>query len=106
MSQETLLLALRLPSVRNKVNLELRKATLDIEKGMVPEGPSVHRHLALPLNGQSAEWIAKEMQVMDSEAPGTHADWREGKVSGAVYRMTFSPVATNECSSDARRRRR
>ena len=23
---------------------------------------------------------------MDNEAPGTHADWREGKVSGAVYR--------------------
>lgn len=78
--------------MRNKVNTELKQARLDIEKGMVPEGPSVHRHLALPPTGQSAEWIAKEMQVMDNEAPGIHPDWREGKVSGAVYRT--SPVHT------------
>ncbi|KZT71772.1 PLP-dependent transferase [Daedalea quercina L-15889] len=84
-SQEALLLALRLPSMRKKVSAELNKAVLDIEKGMVPEGPSVHRHLALPPTGQSPEWIVKEMEVMDSEAPGNHADWREGKVSGAVY---------------------
>ena len=72
--------------MRKKVSAELNKATLDIEKGMVPDGPSVHRHLALPPTGRSAEWIVKEMETMDNEAPGTHADWREGKVSGAVYR--------------------
>ncbi|KAI0728271.1 PLP-dependent transferase [Fomitopsis betulina] len=85
LSREAILVALRVPSMRNKVNTELKQARLDIEKGMVPEGPSVHRHLALPPTGQSAEWIAKEMQVMDNEAPGIHPDWREGKVSGAVY---------------------
>ncbi|KAH9839172.1 pyridoxal phosphate-dependent transferase [Rhodofomes roseus] len=84
-SQEALLLALRLPSMRKRVSAELGKATLDLEKGMVPEGPSVHRHLALPMTGQSPEWIVTEMEAMDHEAPGEHADWREGKVSGAVY---------------------
>lgn len=72
--------------MRNKVTKELAKARVDIEKGMVPEGPSVHRHLALPPTSKSAEWITNEMEVMDSEAPGHPADWREGKVSGAVYR--------------------
>ncbi|PCH36045.1 PLP-dependent transferase [Wolfiporia cocos MD-104 SS10] len=83
-SQETLLLALRLPRLRAGVQRELAKARLDIEAGMVPSGPSVTRHLALPSFGQSAEWIVAEMDKMDSEAPA-HADWHGGRVSGAVY---------------------
>ncbi|KZT10847.1 PLP-dependent transferase [Laetiporus sulphureus 93-53] len=83
-SQETLLLALHLPAARKRVNAELMKGRLQIEKGLIPEGPSVRRHLTLPEHGQMPQWITEEMDRMDSEA-NTQADWREGKVSGAVY---------------------
>ncbi|CCM03203.1 uncharacterized protein FIBRA_05327 [Fibroporia radiculosa] len=82
-SQETILLALRLPAARKKVNAELEQARLDIEKMIVPQGPSVKRHLSLPSQGQSPEWIREEMAKMDAEA--NHTAWSGGKVSGAVY---------------------
>ncbi|KAI0775783.1 PLP-dependent transferase [Trametes elegans] len=82
--QETLLLALRFPSAKKKVETELGKARLDIEKKLVPQGPGVTRHLSLPDQGHDTEWILAEMAKMDEES-GSHVDWRSGKVSGAVY---------------------
>lgn len=61
------------------------KAKLDIENKLVPKGPNVVRHLALPDEGKSLEWILAEMEKMDNELDRT-SDWRAGKVSGAVYR--------------------
>ena len=56
------------------------------------------RHLALPPTGHSAEWIREEMERMDEE-PEHKADWRDGKVSGAVYR-TFGVTRVDcQCSS-------
>ncbi|KAJ8472727.1 hypothetical protein ONZ51_g8322 [Trametes cubensis] len=83
--QESLLLALRtLPSAKKKVETELGKARLDIERKLVPQGPNVTRHLSLPEQGHDTEWILAEMAKMDEEA-GSHVDWRNGRVSGAVY---------------------
>ncbi|CDO76973.1 hypothetical protein BN946_scf184281.g20 [Trametes cinnabarina] len=82
--QETLLLALRFPAARKKVENELAKARLEIEKKLVPQGPGVTRHLSLPDQGHDTDWIIKEMAKMDEES-GSHVDWRDGKVSGAVY---------------------
>ncbi|KAI0630423.1 PLP-dependent transferase [Trametes polyzona] len=82
--QESLLLALRFPSARKKVETELGKARLEIEQKLVPQGPGVTRHLTLPEQGRDTEWILAEMAKMDEEA-GNHVDWRDGKVSGAVY---------------------
>ncbi|KAI0745932.1 PLP-dependent transferase [Earliella scabrosa] len=82
--QEAILLALRFPSARKKVETELGKARLDIEKKMVPQGPGVTRYLSLPAQGNSPDWILAEMGKMDEQA-GEHADWHHGKVSGAVY---------------------
>ncbi|KAI0645770.1 PLP-dependent transferase [Trametes meyenii] len=82
--QESLLLALRFPSAKKKVDTELGKARLDIERKMVPQGPNVTRHLSLPATGLNTEAILAEMAKMDEEA-GSHVDWRDGKVSGAVY---------------------
>lgn len=66
---------------------------------MVPHGAAVVRHTALPRSGQSAEWILSEMQKMDDEAIGSD-EWRNGKVSGAVYRMCLwslsHPTVSNE----------
>ncbi|EIW63248.1 PLP-dependent transferase [Trametes versicolor FP-101664 SS1] len=82
--QESLLLALRFPTARKKVETELGKARLDIEAKLVPQGPGVTRHLSLPASGHDTTWILAEMAKMDQES-GNHVDWRDGKVSGAVY---------------------
>ncbi|KAL7281568.1 hypothetical protein ACG7TL_004885 [Trametes sanguinea] len=82
--QESLLLALRFPTARKKVESELARARLEIEQKMVPQGPGVTRHLSLPEQGHDTEWILREMAKMDEES-GSHVDWRNGKVSGAVY---------------------
>ncbi|KAL6298383.1 PLP-dependent transferase [Sparassis latifolia] len=82
-SLQVILLVLRLPPGRNKVERELGQVKETIEKSLVPQGPGVVRHLALPATGQSPEWIIAEMTKMDEEAH--HADWAAGKVSGAVY---------------------
>ena len=61
---------------------------------LVPQYKEMVRHLELPQHGQSAEWILEEMSRMDKDSTGTgnknknngRVDWREGKVSGTVYR--------------------
>ncbi|EKM74970.1 hypothetical protein AGABI1DRAFT_116649 [Agaricus bisporus var. burnettii JB137-S8] len=77
-------LALKLPSAKKSVDEQMSKAKLDIEDKLVPKGPNVVRHLALPEESRSLEWILAEMDKMDKEFE--HAsDWKGGKVSGAVY---------------------
>jgi len=65
------------------------KAKLDIENKLVPKGADVVRHLTLPAEGQAPEWILAEMERMDGEL-GAQATWRHGKLSGAVYRTSYS----------------
>jgi len=60
------------------------KAKLEIENKLVPKGADVARHLSLPAKGQNLDWILAEMNKMDSELNDTN--WRQGKLSGAVYR--------------------
>lgn len=79
------MLALRLPTLQKKVEVELGKARLEIEKSLVPQGPNVTRHLSLPEQGQTPEWILEEMAKMDAETDHASA-WKQGKMSGAVYR--------------------
>ena len=80
---------MKLPAAQRTLRAELDKVKVDIEDKLVPKGGEVTRHLALPAQGKSAEWILEEMARMD-KALGAHTDWREGKISGAVYR-TSSP---------------
>ncbi|KAI6037576.1 pyridoxal phosphate-dependent transferase [Pisolithus marmoratus] len=90
-----LLLFLALPPGRSKVQSELSKVRRDIETKLIPEGAGVERHLELPRQGLSLECILKEMEKMDEEMgsnnPGENEkrakglDWRDGKISGAVY---------------------
>lgn len=89
-------LALRLPATRKKVDEQMGKAKLDIENKLVPKGPNVVRHLALPEESRSLEWILAEMEKMDQEHQHT-SDWRGGKVSGAVYRKQTSHFASLTC---------
>jgi len=83
-AQHVILLVLRLPAAQKKVKAEMDKAKLEIENKLVPKGADVVRHLSLPLEGKSPEWILAEMDKMDNEI-NTHVNWRQGKLSGAVY---------------------
>ena len=83
------------PSQRQKLESGLREVRADLEKKLVPQGSAVIRHTTLPAHGQSAEWILAEMNKMDEEAIG-HDEWRNGKVSGAVYRMLNGYLSTVE----------
>jgi hypothetical protein len=84
-AQRATMLALQLPSNKRYVASEMSKVRVDIETKLVPSGAGVSRHLALPHKGQTADWIAEEMGKMDKEMAGA-ADYRDGKLSGAVYR--------------------
>ena len=70
-----------------KVASQMDQAKLDIENRLVPKGANVVRHLSLPSEGRDLEWILKEMDTMDIEMGGTTDSWKQGKLSGAVYRM-------------------
>ncbi|KAL0575549.1 Dihydrosphingosine phosphate lyase [Marasmius crinis-equi] len=84
LSQRLVFLYLRLPSNVQKVKSQLEQARSDIERRLIPQGPNVTRHLELPAEGQTLEWILAEMERMDKESP-SHTKWAEGKLSGAVY---------------------
>ena len=75
---------MKLPVAQKKLQEELGKVKVDIEDKLIPKG-DITRYLTLPAQGKSAEWILEEMARMDKEL-GAHTDWRQGKLSGAVYR--------------------
>ncbi|KAF8893548.1 pyridoxal phosphate-dependent transferase [Infundibulicybe gibba] len=83
-AQCVIYLLLRLPATKKRVEEEMSKAKIDIENKLVPKGVEVVRHLALPDQGQTSEWIMAEMDKMDGEL-GVGPNWRHGKLSGAVY---------------------
>jgi len=79
----------------SKVEPQMTEARKDIEKKLVPSGPQVVRYLSLPPEGQTKDWILAEMDRMDSychtldEHGARLHDWKDGKISGAVYREWF-----------------
>ncbi|KAG8821002.1 hypothetical protein FRC17_009949 [Serendipita sp. 399] len=80
-----ILLSIRfIPSARQKVETEMARVRSDIRAKLIPQGPRVVRHLSLPPEGKSIEWVTNEMQRMDDESEHTNA-WKDGKVSGAIY---------------------
>ncbi|KAI0066015.1 PLP-dependent transferase, partial [Artomyces pyxidatus] len=83
-AQRVLQVVIRLPSMRDKVETEIGAAIAGIESGLVPRGPEVVQHLALPAQSQPLDWILSEMGKMDSEGP-SHTNYKDGKLSGAVY---------------------
>lgn len=83
-SQVIIRLILRVPATRKKVEERMNQTRLDIEAKILPKGADVVRHLSIPEEGKSLEWILAEMDKMDAEM--AHTNWRQGKVSGAVYR--------------------
>ena len=92
---------LTLPPMASKVEPQMAKARRDIEAKLVPSGPQVIRYLTLPSEGQSKDWILAEMDKMDGychsfdDRGAKLHDWKDGKISGAVYRewSHFRPSA-------------
>jgi sphinganine-1-phosphate aldolase len=89
---------MRIPAAKRKVDAELGKVRADIRLKLIPQGPKVIRHLALPPQGKSKDWIVEEMKRMDDESPESHS-WRNGKVSGTVYRSCCGSLAFLNYSS-------
>ncbi|KAF8496395.1 hypothetical protein F5888DRAFT_1614671, partial [Russula emetica] len=79
---------IKLPSVCKRVEVEMEAARTEIDRKLLPQGKDVVRHLTLPKRGSTLEWILDSMEQMDQEAP-SHTDYREGKLSGAVYRAHY-----------------
>lgn len=80
--------------MKKTVSEQMSKARLDIEDKLIPKGKNVVRHLSLPSQGKSWDWILEEMNTMDAEMGGSLEPWAQGKLSGAVYR-TLSPESRN-----------
>jgi sphinganine-1-phosphate aldolase len=73
---------LQLPGVRDKVQLQIAEAKINLEKKLVPSGPGVERHLRLPAEGWTADQVRAELARL---AEMKHTRWEDGRVSGAVY---------------------
>ena len=80
-----------MPAQRAKAEPDISAAKLTIENKLVPQGEAIVRHTSLPAKGHPREWIAGEMEKMDTEIG--HGEWKHGKISGAVYR-TERPVSS------------
>lgn len=84
-------LLLLLPSSRTKVASELSALRTTLSAKLAPPRPHLRRDLALPEKGLSIEEVDAEMEKLanlgaeESVNTGRGEDWKEGRVSGAVY---------------------
>lgn len=75
-----------------KTDPQMAQTRRDIEKKLIPSGPQVTRYLSLPPEGQTTDWILSEIDKMDNccynfdDSGRKLYDWRDGKISGVVYR--------------------
>lgn len=70
------------PSTRSKMASEIAKARLDIQDKVAPANEDrVAKVAALPVEPKSLDWIKQELDAREELGD----DWREGKISGAVY---------------------
>uniref|UniRef100_T1P9B9 sphinganine-1-phosphate aldolase n=1 Tax=Musca domestica TaxID=7370 RepID=T1P9B9_MUSDO len=72
----------KVPAVRRKIESELSKANQDFKGEIAKLTGTLEYCLQLPENGLSKEEILK---LMDEHLKLGHYDWRDGRVSGAVY---------------------
>lgn len=84
-------LLLLLPSSRTKVAPELAALRSTLSAKLAPPRPQLRRDLALPEKGLSTEEVDAELEKLanlgaeESANTGRGEDWKEGRVSGAVY---------------------
>ncbi|CAH7689395.1 sphinganine-1-phosphate aldolase [Phakopsora pachyrhizi] len=73
---------LLIPSIRKKVDVQLKQARVDLQKKIAPDRPGMMRWLELPSEGKSLDWLKSELKSL-SDLPAN--EWKTGKVSGAIY---------------------
>lgn len=83
-------MAKKLPAVRRKIDAEISKAKRDFESEISKSCNDLNWSLELPANGLSHEEI---LQLVDKHLNIGHYNWREGRVSGAVYGFKEDLVA-------------
>lgn len=71
------------PMLKNKVDAEVNKTKIIMEKEMIRNNNLVKDFPQLPINGLSSDLILQELDKLNTTIP--HSDWEDGKVSGAVY---------------------
>lgn len=74
--------AQKIPAIRRQVEAELTKAKNDFEADIIKQNSHLTYSLKLPEQGLSKEEILK---LVDEHLKTGHYDWRDGRVSGAVY---------------------
>lgn len=73
---------LRLPPVKRKVDLELQQTVLKIQEEIIKNSDQLLQFPEIPIEGLST---VKVEQELDSLQELKHSDWKNGRVSGAVY---------------------
>ncbi|QLG70488.1 hypothetical protein HG535_0A04280 [Zygotorulaspora mrakii] len=69
--------------LKSSVEKELKKVTIAMERELIKNDESLADYETIPLKGLSEEEILEELDKLDTIIP--HTEWKEGKVSGAVY---------------------
>ncbi|XP_011206921.2 sphingosine-1-phosphate lyase [Bactrocera dorsalis] len=82
----------KLPAVRRKIDAEISKAKRDFESEISKSCNDLSWSLKLPANGLSRDEI---LQLVDKHLNIGHYNWREGRVSGAVYGFKADLVELN-----------
>lgn len=71
------------PLLKAKVDKEVQKTKLSIEKEMIRTNEKVMDFDHLPIHGLAPGEVLQELDRLNDFIP--HSDWEDGKVSGAVY---------------------
>lgn len=74
---------MRLPPVKAKVNREIEKAVEFIESSVIKNDDSLGQYPKLPPQGIDLTAVIEELHKLNDVLK--HADWKSGRVSGAVY---------------------
>ncbi|XP_037947472.1 sphingosine-1-phosphate lyase-like [Teleopsis dalmanni] len=75
-------LAKKIPAVQRKIEDEMARATKDFEGEMIKSCGDLSYALELPEKGLNKQQI---LQLVDEHLKISRYDWRDGRVSGAVY---------------------
>lgn len=74
---------LSMPGIRGSVEKQVSKALTSIEADLIKNDPQLEDYTELPPEGLSEEKVLESLDKLNSVL--RHSDWKNGKVSGAVY---------------------
>lgn len=72
----------RLPGVRDKIEGEVKEASVSLEKKLTAVPDGVQRYSSLPKQGWTSDEVKSELTTLSTMK---HTRWEDGLVSGAVY---------------------